>query len=212
MTATMAEENTTTDQGHARSFEEHLAETKAMRKARRDEDQSQRRVTWTDEGVSEREQVEGIVFNTDAWTAQDIADKGPNGAKDPAVSEIWLNGPNRFLKVYAKQARAFAATEGIAPEVRVWFAALDRADSVGHAVFESGELGRILGSSDQVVRTVIRKGKALGLLDGVTNSRHVWVAGGEDGTSYGRNLAEARYIRGDGYPAPATPHKVPRAA
>lgn len=198
----------TTEPEHVRPFEEHLVETKAMRKARRDEDQSPRRAEWTDDGFSEREQVEGVVFNTDVWTVEDIAAEGANGDKDPAVNDISLNGPNRFLKVYAQPVRAFAATEGMAPEMRVWFAALDRADSVGHAIFGSGELEKILGRNGQAIQRAIRKGKTLGLLDSMTNSRHVWIVGGEDGTSYGRKLARARFIRGDGYPAPATRHRA----
>lgn len=170
-----------------RTFEEHLAETKAMREARREED----RMRFTTEDLIE-----------------DIGTRsGRVGAKPPA-DDIWLSGPTRFMKVYTHQAREFAGIEEMPTEMRIWFAALDRADYVGHAVFEPGELEAILGRDDRAIRRGIVKGKAFGMLEDYSNSRHLWLVGVEDGSGYGQKLAKSRFIQGEGYPAPATAHQA----
>lgn len=191
-----------------RPFAEHLAETKAMRKARTDEGRKQGHRDDTNEesnvGFNERDQVEGARFDTGKWTKADVKAEGANGGKDPSRDEIWLRGESRFMKLHTAQARRFAAADALPVEMRLWFAAADRVDSVGHAIFESGELEQIIGRDVQAIQRAIRRGKAGGLFEEMTNSRHVWLVGVEDGSGYGLGVAKARFIRGDGYPGPAT--------
>lgn len=181
---------------HVRTFEEHLAETKAMRRAREDEGKAQ--------GRRERMDEEGDMGFSVEELVDDIGTKAGRVGARPMPDEVWLSGPNRFVKVYTKRARTFAATDALPVEMRLWFAALDRADYVGHAVFESGELEEILGRDDRAIRRGIAKGKAGGIFEEMTNSRHVWLVGVEDGSGYGQKLAKARFLEGDGYPASAT--------
>ena len=132
---------------------------------------------------------------------------------EPAGEEaldVWLDGRTRFIQLFTWQARKFAATEGMPREVAIWFAGADRADNVGHAIFESGELESILGCDGQAIRRGIRKGKALGLLDDLTNSRHVWINGAEDGSHYGQTVARKRWVQGNGYPGPGRDHGTAR--
>lgn len=129
----------------------------------------------------------------------DIETDRPDGE---AALQIWLEGPTRFAKVYTHQARLFAATDGMPREVAVWFAALDRVDSVGHAVFDSGELEKVLGCKGDAISRALAKSKSVGLIDHRSNSRHVWLIGAEDGSQYGQNLAEKRFALGIGYPGP----------
>ncbi|APX32011.1 hypothetical protein BH708_03895 [Brachybacterium sp. P6-10-X1] len=136
----------------------------------------------------------------------DIEITEPEGGE---ALQIWLDGRTRFAKLFAHQARKFAATEGMPREVAIWFAATDRADSVGHAIFEPGELESIVGGGDRGVQRAIVKGRSLGLLDDPTNSRHVWINGAEDGSQYGQNLAAKRWVHGIGYPGPGRNHGTP---
>lgn len=170
-----------------RTFEEHLAETKAMREAREEED----KMRFTTEDLIE-----------------DIGTRSGRVGAKPAADDIWLSGPTRFTKVFTKTARTFAATDALPVEMRLWFAALDRADYVGHAIFEPGELEAILGRDERAIQRGIVKGKTGGLFEEMTNSRHVWLVGVEDGSGHGQKLAKARFIEGDGYPAPATGHSA----
>ena len=171
-----------------------------MRKAREDEDRAHGR----------REQMgrEGDMGFSVEELVDDIGTKTGRVGARPMPDEDWLNGPNRFMKLYTEAARRFAATDSLPVEMRLWFAAADRADYVGHAVFESGELESILGRDERAVRRGIAKGKASGLFEEMTNSRHVWLVGVEDGSGYGQKLAKSRFLAGDGYPAPATGHAV----
>ncbi|MBK0330125.1 hypothetical protein I8D64_01740 [Brachybacterium sp. MASK1Z-5] len=104
-------------------------------------------------------------------------------------------------------AEAFMLEQELPTSMRLWMAASERCDYVGHALFDSRELEAILNVSGQAVRTALAKLKRAGVIADESTSRHVFLVGVSNGTGQARRLAERRHMEtiGRRYAGPSRP-------
>lgn len=105
----------------------------------------------------------------------------------------------RWVKAYTWVAEQAVQSGELPAVMRLWFAALERADADGRADFGSGELEEILACSGSSVRRAVAQAKRGGLVQEDSSVRHVYLIGVENGRPSGKRLSKKRQIEDIGH-------------
>lgn len=130
---------------------------------------------------------------------KDVLNPMPDG---PTVHEEDLDRERRFSQINHRRALALASNEAMPKEMRLFFLATQRADAVGHAIFEPRELEELLGCRQPAVSKVLARGKECGLFEFFSTPQHIFLVGVMDGSVRGQQVARDRFVKGIGYPGP----------